>query len=127
MDKRTRNRFKEMLLAARQELLGQNSSHAINPGDDGPTDLGEKAATESTRELLLQLRSREADALQMIDDALAKIEDGSFGKCELCGVNIPMGRLKVMPWARFCIECKSKIEKGEIILDEELEEHSGKA
>jgi len=121
VDKRSRERFKKLLLEARDDLKGQNSRNHVNTNDEGPADLGERATNESTSEFLIQLRARGAEALQMVDDALAKVEDGSYGKCELCAAAIPTGRLKVMPWARFCIECKSKIESGEIVLEEELE------
>jgi DnaK suppressor protein len=45
-----------------------------------------------------------------VDVGLAKIRDGTFGRCEICQSNIPIKRLNVVPYARYCLKCKEKIE-----------------
>ena len=54
--------------------------------------------------------------LQMVDGALARIREGSFGECISCGKEINAKRLEAVPWTRHCIECQEKLEKG--ILEE---------
>ena len=48
-----------------------------------------------------------------IEEALSKIDEGVFGLCEECGERISIGRLMVMPFAKVCVECKSRMEKEE--------------
>lgn len=48
--------------------------------------------------------------LKQIEEAIKKIEDGSYGKCGMCGVIIPIGRLKAKPFAKFCTECREVYE-----------------
>jgi DnaK suppressor protein len=59
----------------------------------------------------LLLGDREREKLRNIDEALLKLEEGEYGICEECEEEIPLGRLKVVPFARFCVKCKSDIEK----------------
>ena len=51
--------------------------------------------------------------LNQIEEAIKKIEDGSYGNCGMCGVTIPLGRLKAKPFAKFCTECREVYEKEE--------------
>lgn len=51
--------------------------------------------------------------LNQIIEAIKKIDDGSYGDCEMCGVTIPLGRLKAKPFAKFCTECREVYEKEE--------------
>ncbi len=63
------------------------------------------------REFSLGLASSERELLYELDDALKKIEDGSFGICEQCKSLITKTRLKAIPQARFCVKCQEKKEK----------------
>ncbi|MBU3014511.1 RNA polymerase-binding protein DksA [Poseidonibacter lekithochrous] len=49
--------------------------------------------------------------LKQIEEAIKKIEDGSYGTCSMCGITIPIGRLKAKPFAKFCTECREVFEK----------------
>ena len=51
--------------------------------------------------------------LKQIEEAIKKIEDGSYGTCSMCSVTIPLGRLKAKPFAKFCTECREVFEKEE--------------
>jgi len=81
-----------------------NGSHGSFPD---PTD---RASLESDRNFVLRIRDRERKLISKIEDALARIEDGSFGICEMCGKPISTERLKVRPVTTLCIECKEKQE-----------------
>src|SRR4051794_207848 len=63
------------------------------------------------RDFALSLLSQEQDALYEIDQALKRIELGSYGICEMSGKPIPRARLEAIPFARFTVECQSQLEK----------------
>ena len=63
------------------------------------------------RDFALSLLSQEQDALYEIDEALNRIELGTYGKCEMSGKPIPHARLEAIPFARFTVECQSQLEK----------------
>jgi DnaK suppressor protein len=63
------------------------------------------------RDFALSLLSQEQDALYEIDQALKRIELGSYGVCEMSGKQIPRARLEAIPFARFTVECQSQLEK----------------
>ena len=63
------------------------------------------------RDFALSLLSQEQDALYEIDQALKRIELGTYGKCEMSGKPIPRARLEAIPFARFTVQCQSQLEK----------------
>src|SRR5436305_11691418 len=63
------------------------------------------------RDFALSLLSQEQDALYEIDQALKRIELGTYGKCEMSGKPIPHARLEAIPFARFTVQCQSQLEK----------------
>jgi DnaK suppressor protein len=75
-----------------------------------PTD---RATLEDNRNLLLRIRDRERKLVSKIDEAIGRIEDGSYGKCEECGGDIGIERLKARPVTTLCIDCKSLQETQE--------------
>jgi DnaK suppressor protein len=77
-----------------------------------PTD---RAALESDRNFELRIRDRERKLINKIRKALDKIEDGSFGFCEVCGEPIEFKRLEARPVTTLCIECKTTAEEEEKI------------
>lgn len=74
-------------------------------------DIYDQASSERDRELGLLLGDREREKLHSIDEALLRIADDEYGICEECEEEIPLGRLKAMPFARHCVKCKSDLEK----------------
>jgi DnaK suppressor protein len=75
-----------------------------------PTD---RASLESNRNFTLRIRDRERKLIAKIQEALARIDDGSYGKCEECGENIGRDRLEARPVTTLCIDCKSLQEAQE--------------
>lgn len=86
---------------------GTEAVAVIEPGGD----IYDQASSERDRELGLLLGDREREKIHSIDEALLRIEDGEYGICEECDEDIPLGRLKAMPFARHCVKCKSELEK----------------
>ncbi|HPX62392.1 MAG TPA: TraR/DksA family transcriptional regulator [Deltaproteobacteria bacterium] len=78
---------------------------------DPSGDIYDQASSERDRELGLLLGDREREKLHSIDEALLRISEGEYGICEECDEEIPLGRLKAMPFARHCVKCKSDLEK----------------
>lgn len=74
-------------------------------------DIYDQASSERDRELGLLLGDREREKLHSIDEALLRISEDEYGICEECEEEIPLGRLKAMPFARHCVRCKSDLEK----------------
>jgi len=74
-------------------------------------DLYDSADNERDRQLSHILNDRDRKKLIEIDEALERIEDKTYGICEECGKRIASNRLKIMPFARLCVPCKSNIEK----------------
>lgn len=81
---------------------GDLSSYSVHQADMGTdTDEAEKR---------VYLLNKELDKLKLLNVALKRIYDKTYGVCEICGAFIPEKRLKIVPYAKFCIECKSKEE-----------------
>jgi DnaK suppressor protein len=117
--------IKEMLLKMREELVRDIARRSKATAVSGVSDIGDildSVSEERTRELDMILTDREKQKLKQIDDALDRIEEGSYGLCEECGIKIPRARLKVVPFAKYCVECKEVIEREEKYTREEPEE-----
>lgn len=107
--------MREILLNMRKSLLGEIRDNVKEESDYLKTpatgDIYDLASSERERELALLLGDRDREKLAEIDEALRRIEEGSYGYCEECGEKIGIGRLKAMPFTQLCVECKSKLEK----------------
>jgi DnaK suppressor protein len=81
---------------------------------DETMDLVDKASSSYTKEFLFSLSSSDRKLLQMIDEALARIEDGTYGSCLHTGEPIEPKRLEAVPWARLCIKAQELEEQGRL-------------
>lgn len=114
--------FRTRLLEERRQVVGAiENIHAENPGSlgdetDEPTyqdnHLGDVATATFDREMASTLEDNSTHVLNEIDAALARIEEGTFGTCSVCGKPIGEERLEARPWATLCIEDKRKQERG---------------
>jgi len=86
-----------------KESSGDLSSYAFHQADQG--------SDTNLMEQTVMLMEQERDKLRLLHDALRRISDGVYGICEICGDNIPDTRLQIIPYARYCMECKSKEEE----------------
>jgi RNA polymerase-binding protein DksA len=109
------NRFRQALLEERERVTKAiEFLHEENPGSledesgevAGTLDnhLGDTATVTYDRELDYSLEENSETVLREIDAALARIDDGSYGTCEICGKPIGEERLEAMPWTRLCID-----------------------
>lgn len=115
-------KYQKLLEAERQKLLqaerevhertrwnGQNPSEVTSDYDDLPADI---AAQTYEREKDYALGRQLREMLERVDDALSKIQAGTYGICEACGRNIAVERLETLPHAELCIECQHRLEKA---------------
>ncbi len=106
--------IEHMLLKQRAELLRLISRSSAWEKDISKLergDLQDMAATSLEREMTFAMGSRERQEFQMINSALKKITLKTYGICEGCGENINIKRLKIVPFAPYCMECKSSMEQ----------------
>ena len=115
MNQRQLKAFQELLAARRQELLdeAERTVGGMTDGKENFPDPTDRATLEANRNALLRIRDRERKLISKIDDALARIGDGSYGVCESCTGSIGMERLKARPVTTLCINCKSDQEAEE--------------
>jgi len=117
MDKKRLEHFKKVL-EERQQHLRQAVSRAENEGrttvGDIAEDIADRALNSYNKEFLFHQSNNERHLLQMVEGALARMREGTFGECISCGQEINAKRLEAVPWARHCIECQEKLEKGEL-------------
>jgi DnaK suppressor protein len=115
---------RKLLLAMREKLIAEISENLIPESLTASSDIGDlvdQAGDERDRELSLLLTGRDKEKLAAINEALEKLKEGTYGVCEECGDKIGQGRLKVMPLAKYCVTCQSKIER-EMTLQKKAEE-----
>ena len=113
--------IEHMLFNQRGELLRLISRSSASEKDISKLergDLQDMAATSLEREMTFAMGSREREEFRMINSALKKITLKTYGICEGCGENINIKRLKIVPFAQYCMECKSSMEQ-EMLLDNE--------
>jgi len=115
MDEQELSQFKKQLESMKVEInsdvektLTEMTSQTGNIPD--PND---RATMESDRSFELRIRGRERKLMEKVDEALARIEDGTYGICAGCGEEIAVKRLQARPVAKFCIDCKTKQEQQE--------------
>jgi DnaK suppressor protein len=111
-----KSQIKEMLLQLREDALkriADNMKMEIGHLQEAISDMYDQADDERERQFTILLCDRDKETLSQIDDALERLEEGDYGLCEECGAKISPARLKIRPFARFCVPCKSKLEKNE--------------
>ncbi len=95
---------------ARETRLEKADSSALS------THNGDAGSDACDRDFVLSLLSQDTSALFEIDAALQRIETGSYGICEMSGRPIPVARLRALPFARFTVECQTRIEEQRKLL-----------
>ena len=104
--------YRDALLRKKDELLGGNSAKPLqwtmenNSGQQG--DMADQASGNNEVHIQLKLKQTDAKILQAIEEALRRIEQGTYGVCRDCGDEIAAARLNAIPWTRVCITCKEK-------------------
>jgi DnaK suppressor protein len=104
--------YRDALLRKRSELLGGSAAKPLqwtmenNSGRQG--DMADQASGNNEVHIQLKLKQTDAKILQAIEEALQRVEAGTFGLCRDCGQPIADARLDAIPWTRVCITCKEK-------------------
>ena len=119
MEKKKLDAFKKRLETRQQELrrmVTRTEQDGRTVDEDSAQDIADRAASSYTKEFLFHQSNNDRQLLQMVENALSRIREGTFGECISCGKDINAKRLDAVPWTRHCIECQEKLEQG--ILEE---------
>ena len=116
MTKKEMEKYRRLLDDKKASLsaeLAKTRSAEEETTEESTQDIADRAVSSYTREFLYSLTDGERSTLLLIDEALGRIDDGSYGKCEECGQDIGIERLKARPVTTLCIDCKSLQEAQE--------------
>lgn len=123
---RRREALQQMLLRKRQEILkeiegslGQSLTEDQQRRLESARDVGDQALMDLDRELGISLMEMRNRRRQAIDEALTRLNEGTYGICAECGIEISERRLEAVPFAKLCVECQSREELLEKIEKEE--------
>ncbi|GAC1652252.1 MAG: TraR/DksA C4-type zinc finger protein [Acidobacteriaceae bacterium] len=119
MERQQLEAFRKRLEQRRDELTrslenAQDEGRAATAENNYAKDVADQAADSYTKEFMFAQSSSDRLALSMVEQALIRLRDGSFGECVHCGKEIGMKRLEAVSWTRHCIECQEKMERGEL-------------
>jgi DnaK suppressor protein len=109
-------RYRSLLEEQLSELLGHGEKAVHEMAGDGGEDLpdpNDRATVEEERNWSLRLRDRDRKLIGKIQEALARLEAGTFGRCTGCGRSISPARLRARPVTDLCIDCKTEAERVE--------------
>jgi len=116
MRKETVKRFKKLFENEKNKTIFNDrilrDDFSVN-ADDRYDEI-DQATTDVEQSMRMRLCNREVLYLKKLDDALARIEDGTFGECDDCGEDIELKRLEARPTATLCVSCKEDQERKEI-------------
>ena len=108
MDPSQLQRYHRLLMEKQRELLsGQSDDLAPVPAAGGREgDIVDQANADAEAELQIRLHQTDARLLRAIEEALARIKQGTFGVCQVCKQPVSKARLEAVPWSRHCRDCK---------------------
>lgn len=115
MEKKKLEYFRKRLETRQQELrrtVSRTEQDGRTVDEDSAQDVADRAASSYTKEFLFSQSNNDRQILAMVENALSRIREGSFGECISCGKEINPKRLEAVPWTRHCIECQEKLEQG---------------
>jgi DnaK suppressor protein len=118
MNKQKLEYFRDLLIWQRRQAtedLRADRTTALE-GDDGVQDVGEMSELDLNRSVAFELAARDSHLIHDIDDALARIENGTYGQCGRCGMPLYEERLKVIPTAKYGPKCQAAIEAAQRIV-----------
>ena len=115
MDSKKSDHYKKKLLEKKGELyrvVSMTEQYGREADGDSTQDVADKAANSYTKEFLFSQSSHERYLLQLVNEALSRVEEGTFGVCVSCDNEIQQKRLEAVPWTRHCINCQERQEQG---------------
>jgi len=115
MDKKKVESYKKRLLTKQAELLRlvtTSEQDGREADEEATQDIADKAANSYTKEFLFHQSDENRRVLQLVNEALERMKDGTYGQCVACQEEVQQKRLEAVPWARHCIECQEKQDQG---------------
>jgi DnaK suppressor protein len=122
MDKRKLKSYRDRLLERREGLFKQVNEAELSSRErdsEATQDPADMAANAYTKELLISMSANDRKMLDLIDEALARVEAGDYGECVNCGEPVSEKRLEAVPWTRYCLKCQDLQERGLLNNEEE--------
>jgi DnaK suppressor protein len=115
MRRREVERYRNVLESQLASLVGhgEQAVHEMSGAGEEIPDPNDRATVEEGRNWSLRLRDRDRKLIGKIQEALARLEAGTFGTCTSCGRPIASARLRARPVTDLCIDCKTEAERGE--------------
>ncbi|MBI3703696.1 MAG: RNA polymerase-binding protein DksA [Rhizobiales bacterium] len=115
MNERQRDYFRAKLLAWREDILKEAKETLLHLQEENQNhpDLADRASSETDRAIELRARDRQRKLIAKIDEALARIDDGTYGYCEETGEPISLRRLEARPIATLSVEAQERHERRE--------------
>ena len=113
--KRELEKYRRLLEQKKSELsdeLAKARDAEEETTEESTQDIADKAVSSYTREFLYSLTDGERTVVLQIDAALNRIDDGTYGYCGNCGVQMSDKRLTAVPWTPHCVDCQELAEKG---------------
>lgn len=108
----------EQALRRQEKQLEHSMISAVEQGRevaaDSALDAADQAVQSYQKEMLFSQGTSGHEQLALVRLALKRLDDGSYGECLHCGKTIGLKRLEALPWTPYCIDCREKIENGEI-------------
>ena len=115
MEAKQLEHYRRMLmtqLRSHVEHIREDQEAALEISDDGVKDPADLSLMDHYKEMALQLGERESQMVADIDQALLRMEEGSYGVCSRCGKTIDARRLEALPTARYDAKCQTEIEQA---------------
>jgi DnaK suppressor protein len=115
MSKKDMEKYRRLLEEKKGILsaeIAKTRSAEVETTEEATQDIADKAVSSYTREFLYSLTDGERSTLLLIDDALTRIDEGTYGLCVNCGTLMTEKRLNAVPWAPYCLDCQELSEKG---------------
>jgi DnaK suppressor protein len=115
MPKRDLEKYRRLLLEKKSSLskdLAKTRNAEEETIEESTQDIADKAVSSYTREFLYSLSDVDRTTLVRIDEALLRIDEGTYGLCLSCSQPMAEKRLSAVPWARHCVDCQELAEKG---------------
>ena len=122
MDKKKMRVYRDRLLERRESLFSQVTEAEMSSRErdlEATQDPADMAANAYTKELLISMSANDRKLLELIDEALVRVEKGEYGECVNCGEPVSARRLDAVPWARYCLKCQDLQERGLLNQDED--------
>ncbi|MBA3438452.1 MAG: TraR/DksA family transcriptional regulator [Pyrinomonadaceae bacterium] len=122
MDKKRLKTYRDKLLSRRESLFKQVTDAEMSSRErdsEATQDPADMAANAYAKELMISMSANDRRLLQLIDEALGRVEAGEYGECVNCGEPVLEKRLDAVPWARHCLRCQDLQERGLLNQDED--------